>query len=305
MAGKTSLLQNVAHIVSNEQKDIFVLWFDLQVHAESELKDFLRLLALELAMSIWKEKFGKSFSELAESAKRPPSVRQRLDKQLRQIVDFYRLLKSTQTNYSFSRSSKLGGSLTLTAEASENITTENELASLEPIELMAALGELADTVLKDYKRILVLTDEATILPRAIQLDTLNRYLELLRDHRLQFFFAGVPYFEKSFLSLDVVCHRNIRIGRFDSPNPVKELIRLSLEDYTQETGNQFSFEKPCAEKIFELTEGVPYRIQELCQRSVDSVFYKNQYNVSLNDVLDVASKLLVEWQDQSHFTGKY
>lgn len=303
-AGKTSFLHKVHKLVSEQNPRVFVLWFDLQIYHNNELAEFTRLLALELIKKIWTQIHEKTFSELMEAVKRPPSLRQQMNKELKVLVDSYRLLKSSRTQASFEHQSTIGANLPISAEANESRKIGHELMPLENSEVLATISDLVDRCLIKFEQILVLADETSSLPMYVPIDTLNRYLEILRDSRFQFVFSGVPFgeTEKSFMGLSVICDHTLQLGRFANSEPIKELIKRTIEKYIYETGERFAFDDDCAEKVFLITKGVPHKAQQLLGKGADIVWEKGSKVVMLNDIVDAATELLPIW-DQNRYPG--
>lgn len=308
--GKTSFLHKIRSIIQEQgTKTLFV---DLDLQGQ-ELTDFLPMLFLQTVLTAWKEIFDGSYGELLSASRKPPSAAENINKKKKSLFDFYRLLKNTSTKIGIQKQSDIGAALGLTAKHSEIQDVEFQQTPLGVSELLFSLNDFIKTSLPDYNRILVLTDEASRLPKALGIETLNRYLELLSDYKFQFIFAGVPSYEKSFLDLSVLCPCKLQLGCFDSIESVRDLIQLTLDDfyrcdYVKKAFSDkykyekiaVSFAKDTHSKIFELAGGHPLKIQQLCNESIAYALSKNKMLIEIDDVVNAAATLLPQWQKFFH-----
>jgi general secretion pathway protein A len=157
------------------------------------------------------------------------------------------------------------------------------------------------------KRGLLIVDEAqNLTPQAVEeLRMLSNY-QLETHALLQSFLVGQPEFRRMLESPDLLqlrqrviagCH----IGPLD-----REETRAYIEHRLKHVGwqNDPSFEPDAYETIFEAAEGIPRRINTVCDRLLLSGYLAGKHVITTDDVKEAAREIQDETRSPSPVTGK-
>lgn len=305
--GKSSFLIQIADIIGKQNADTFMVKFSYHIKGEDSLKDFLRLFCLQVILTIWKEIFKKDIMELTNTVKRLLNFSWRFDERHKKVIRFHRLVKRAKTQIGKRKISFWEMMLSLIAKGPINEEVTEELIPPEEDEIFCALGEVINSVLPEFNRILVFVEDISVPPTAFCAQKIKRLLELLSELKFQFIFTGSQDNNDLHFNSVPECSRTLRLSEFEDSEYVKQIIRLTIDNFEKMDRQIISlsdmeikkvpleFDENCADKIFELSQGIPYKIQELCDSSCRYSLNRGEQIVKLCDVNAAYTELLPTW----------
>lgn len=194
-----------------------------------------------------------------------------------------------------------GGSITVGIEGMENIDEIINTESLLEDKLTDLFVELGNVAIKTENTICLFIDEMQYMKKDT-LEALSCAMHKVSQKRLPIviFGAGLPRVAKEFGDAKSYTERLfdfIEIGAL----PDKD-ARLAIEKPADSLGKKYDTES--TNKIFQITDGYPYFIQEFCKIIWNKAEDMNESNISLKLVKSVVEEFYAKL-DESFFKIRY
>lgn len=290
--GKTFLTRLVGHRIQESHKEVLLSRFNVYssfvsgVDSQNDSSKLPSFILLQLCVDIWKTVLEKDYLELRDSLTENVRAIKVTTKAERTVVHIYSLLMR-QEEISYSHSNKVGGSLVVNAELSEQQTSRLKSVPIQPFEF----SELVDMLMRDVllpaglSRIAVLCDEANNLSIYLQEEMLSRFLEIFSSRKVQFLFvAGGMTWDENPL-IPSCFETSLELRGFSEEKHINELINLHLQ---QSKSSALSFSPEALEVLFQNYSGHPRKTLTACRYAYERAQKACKSAVDLKTILQAA-----------------
>jgi type II secretory pathway predicted ATPase ExeA len=165
---------------------------------------------------------------------------------------------------------------------------EASLSELSSFENLLLLEEVVTLLQRHhFARFVLFVDEANKLTLEANACIIRDNLALFSSNGIQFCFVTTPEVVAASSSFNELFQRRIEIGPFDSIDNLRALVQHNcrVDGRPSEAAEIFSSE--ALEAIWRISRGFPFKIQLLCQKSLDRTLKDGRLQVNISDVLDV------------------
>jgi hypothetical protein len=235
--GKTFLAKVLRQRLVADCPDVFTFSANvanLLGYADEPVAGFSALVLLELCLAIWRQDIGKNYSALRsaidESApplmSAPPA-----EDAIARVMRI--LLTERSTSYEFA--SIVGLAIGAKAEKAEKTTRQAKLSRVLPFEFVELTEEVIASALapKGKSEIIVICDEANLLPIYYQQAILDASLEMFGSKRIRFAFVAGHLHWESIPAVPICFDTTVHLRGLRS-SPAKRLIRKAAEAWRVE-----------------------------------------------------------------------
>ncbi len=261
-------------------KSLAVIQFTIR-SASPEWEDeekFANDVLMAVCYHSWKEILGHDYLDLRESigqSDRKLKVRSNSEKAVERV---YSLLMNLAHEVRRRAFSEFGASVALKGTVSDEVTKSSRTPDLLPFECFELCEYLLDKVYrpKGYDRLVILCDEANMLPTLTQEAILVRFFQGFRQHRVQFVFvAGVTATRKALkVPFKSVFETAFELKPFSSISDTKDFVLKHAGDVSSMIDDQ------CIELVHEYIGGHPRAVLELFRMAHTAVMEANHKMIS-------------------------
>ena len=174
--------------------------------------------------------------------------------------------------------------------------------SVDKAVLLASLEAFLCQLAVDKKRALLVVDEAQNLPsRAVEELRMLSNFQLGDQALLQSFLVGQPELREMMQSPEMQQLRQRVIASYHLGPLDKAETQAYIEHRLKHVGwkDDPRFEPECFDLVYELTGGIPRRINTLCNRLLLAAFLAEKHVISTSDVQAIAREILEEMGPES------
>jgi len=280
--GKTSFLNQLYYIISNEHKNCLTLKLDLFSVLARETIDLSQYFVLAIISKIWETIFKKDYADLMEEIKQPDEKILKSNEKGR-IITLFKLLRSSKFNSSFEKGADIGAKLVFEGSVSTRSSSNFEFNGILPFELDNILIELV-TILKNHnkEKIILLIDEANYLNIDSADKIIRKNFNLFLNEFLCYAFVTFSPSLKMSYEAEKIFHRDIIINPFDSLEIVSTLIIIYCDCGNKKNGSNIRFSKESIELIHIFSKGHPRTIQWICHNAWEKAIDLSLDTVEVN-----------------------
>ncbi len=293
--GKSFFLRLLGQAIA-PTKSLAVIQFTIRSGSpewEDEEK-FANDVLMAVCYHSWKRILGHDYLDLRESighSDRELKVRTNSEKAVERVYSILMNLANQVKRRAFS---EFGASVVLKGTISDEVTKSAKTPDLLPFECFELCEYLLDKVYrpKGYDRLVILCDEANLLPTLTQEAILVRFFQGFRQHRVQFVFvAGVTATRKvinePFKSL---FETSFELKPFSSISDTKDFVLKHAGGMSSMIDDQ------CIELVHEYVGGHPRLVLELFRRAYNAVKQANHEMISPLHIMRAIREYEQDWQ---------
>lgn len=240
---------------------------------------FSRAVLLEFCAALWTQVLGKSYLELRDRLDETgQEITLRNDAE-RTIQKVYSHLMTSHVQARHDLTASVGFSIGAKGEKRESSAREYQQVEILPFEFLEFTDELIQKVLKPAgkTRIIILCDEANLMPLFTQEQILDRYLQLFSTRKVQFLFsAGLMAWDAK-PNLPMCFETRVELNGFAEKRHVIELISKLNSTVVQ-------FTEEAIDLIYSAFRGHPRDTISACQQAFDIAAEKPDKSVNASVV---------------------
>ena len=277
--GKTSVCLKLLETTS-QLPDTIGSYMSMEANYERSPEDFTQAVLLNVLAKIGKVFFDKKYSDLLHDLGRgkPPVGKYRA------FLRLFELARTANRKLGGVYKKDVGVSAVAKATLSEAEQTDFTVPALSSGEFLALLEEAVNMLNEqDIQKFILFVDEANKLTLESNARIIRENLSLFSAKGLQFCFVTTPEVLTVVPEAQELFHATIEIGPFRQKDCVQSLIE-SYVRLVPDCG--VAFGAGATDAIWKLSQGLPYRVQFLCQRSFSKASGRNSPEVEVADVLE-------------------
>ncbi len=224
---------------------------------------FSRAVLLQFCKTLWTDVLGKSYLDLRDrlnESRHEIHLRGKDETTIERVYGHLMLLDQAARNAEWTTA---GFSVGVRGEKKEEISREAHHSQVLPFEFAEFSQELIENVLAAHgmNRLVVLCDEANLIPIFDQEEILSQCLEVFSSKRVQFVFvAGLaPWDDKVYLPSCFETRRELK--GFQKKQYVEQLVRNVLDASDEPC---LDFDPQCLDVVFESYHGHPRQTLDAC-----------------------------------------
>jgi|SRR5579864_861181 len=282
LAGKTSLCLKLLDILTEVGG---LLGAYMSMDASFDKPDrFTQAVLLHVIRCMAAKLFDKSYSDLLLDLAKPKVVAS----EYRHLLRLFELVRRGSGTVGQSTQKEIGASAIAQARFSETERREVSIGELSSFENLLLLDEVV-TLLQRHRfdRFVLFVDEANKLTLEANASIVRDNLALFSSKGMQFVFVTTPEVVVAASSFTELFQRRIEIGPFDSVDNLRTLIQHHCRVNGRSSEADEVYSPEALEAIWRISKGFPFRIQSLCQKSLERTLKDERALVTLSDVLDV------------------
>jgi hypothetical protein len=283
--GKTSLITKLIELIEAESKPkLLPVRIDLAAYFDRAIANFLEDLLIHMCATVGKVVFDKEYSEMLCDLGAGEDLFGAGYKRLRRIFEMARAtqaVRGRQTKSSVGLDSLVKGAREEGDTASFQV---GRLFSYEFINLAKEVAQICNS--HGFERIIVFADEANKIAASKTTDIFGEFFQVFASEPLQFVFAAAPQATSESPSIRDIFANELELGNFDSKDALIELLKTYYSADFRMMYPEIPFENDALDRIWTLTDGHPYLIQLLCDRSLQAAGARRAKLVSEMDVLN-------------------
>jgi len=204
-------------------------------------------------------------------------------KKLRRIFEMVRAVQATRGRRT---TSTIGVDSLVKGGREEGDSSSFQVGRLYSYEFISLAKEVVSICNSHgFERIIVFADEANKIAAGKTSDIFGEYFQVFASEPLQFVFAAAPQATSGSPGIKDIFANKRELGNFDSEDTLRELLKTYYSAGFELMYPEIPFENKALDRIWELTEGHPYLIQLLCDRSLQAARARKAKLVSEMDVL--------------------
>jgi hypothetical protein len=235
---------------------------------------FPRAVLIQLCAELWKKLLGKDYLDLRERLKETGSeitTRSRAEKTIQRI---YSNLMVYSRKSRFEWHNSVGFAAGVKGEKREAGIIEQQQADILPFEFLEFISEINTNVLAEYEitRVLILCDEANLLPIFNQHEILERYLELFAAKYVQFMFVAGFVDVGQINNLPTSFEARLELKGLPTIQHAKELIN-------KWTADEITFLEGAIEHVFDCFKGNPRHTLQACSKAISIALSRGRTEV--------------------------
>lgn len=222
---------------------------------EAAIAGFPNAVLLELCTTIWKDVLQNDYSRLREAKSESPTDIKWRSHEESVVARIYTYLATALQQFRFRQERSFGAAAVVKGELKEEISKEWKAIDLLPADFFDFAEELLQEVMvpKGLARIVMICDEANLLPMREQAEILGRYVELFSARRIHFVFVVRPEVAKS-IRPAFSYFEELEITGFSDVTTAKELFEKHLR------GTEITINDDAITIAWEIFEGCPLDI---------------------------------------------
>jgi AAA+ ATPase superfamily predicted ATPase len=224
---------------------------------------FPRAVLIQICAELWERLLGRDYWELRERLGETGSEITFRSKAETTVQEIYSYLMINERTARFEWGNSVGFSAGVKGEKRESAATERKQLDILPFEFLKFVDTLYASVLKEHgiDRIVVLCDEANLLPEFRQHEILERYLELFAARYVQFLFVA-GFRNKAYYALPASFETAFELKGFSKAEYVKELIERINHN------NDIAFSDEAIKYLFDCFQGHPRNTLYACSKAI-------------------------------------
>ena len=288
--GKTFLIRSLYEKIVEAEKDILPIFINLaglrSYSPADNAASFPRAILLQICSVIWSNYLGNSYLDLRDSISDSGQEITLKSKPEKTVQRLYRHLMSFERKAQNEFVNSVGFSALAKGEKSEKTTASLTQSDILPFEFVEFVNELKENVLPyiNKQRIILICDEANMLPQYEQKELLERYVEIFTEKRVQFIFVAGYLPWQDIPSIPSCFETSVGLKGLCSEE-VTELLYKCI------TSSDYSFENSGALKIFEIFNGHPRLSINAFERASIECLNQNAKLISKNLVIRACQEL--------------
>jgi len=299
--GKTSLIYKLIELIERESKPkLLPVYINLAAYFDRDLSNFLEDLLIHICKGVGKAVFGKEYSEMLHDLGTTEDLFGADYRRLRRIFEMARAVQATRGRHT-ETTAGITSMVKGTREEGDAVSLQvGRLFSYEFIDLAKEVASICSS--HDFARIVVFADEANKIAVGKTSDIFGEYFQVFAGEPLQFVFAASPKATSESPGIGDIFANKCELANFDSEDTLHELLRTYYSADCNLMYPEIPFEDDALDRIWKLTEGHPYLIQLLCDRSLHTA---NARVARLVSEMDVLNSWVLELQRQPQIADIY
>lgn len=273
--GKTFLVRLVEDRINKMNAPIFPAFVRLSglpcYGAIDAVSSFSRAVLLQICCTIWTGVLGKSYLSLRERLDEAGNEIALRDEPESVVQKVYSLLMTSERKTRLQALSSIGFTAAVKGEKKEEKTLEKQQSEVLPFEFAEFVDELISRALKPLgkERVVVLCDEANLLPIFEQQDILERYFELFNHKNVQFLFVAGFQDGQAKLTLPDCFETHLELKGFPERKYVLELVNRADK-------GEVTFSDEAIDVLWRNFSGHPRKTLEVCGLAFEEARKLNQ-----------------------------
>jgi AAA+ ATPase superfamily predicted ATPase len=299
--GKTSLINKLIESIRAESKPkLLPVYINLAAYFDRNIDNFLEDLLIHICAGVGKVVFGKEYSEMLSEVGSGEGLFGADFKRLKRIFEMVRASQATRGRQT---TSAVGIDSWVKGTREEGDTISFRVGGLFSYEFINLTKEIASICgAHGFERIVVFADEANKIAASKTSGIFGEYFQIFASEPLQFVFAAALQATSESPSIRDIFANELELDNFDSKDTLLELLRTYYSADFDLMYPEIPFGDDALERIWTLTDGHPYLIQLLCDRSLRVASAGKIQRVSEMDVLN---SWVSELQRQPQITDIY
>jgi type II secretory pathway predicted ATPase ExeA len=282
-AGKTSLCLKLRE-VARQTEHVMTELMSMDTSFEQP-EFFTQAVLLRVIRGIAATLYSKKYSELLADLTKPKRSNYG---QLLRLFDLARR-GSSVASYTFQK--EVGASALAQAKLVEIEKNERSLSRLSSVENLLLLEEVVELLRQQQiSRFVLFVDEANKLTLEANSGIIRDNLALFSAQGMQFCFVTTPEVVAAAPAFQELFQHRVDVGAFDTIDAVNSLIQSCCNVDGRKAQPEEVFSTEAVDAIWRISRGIPFKVQQLCQRSLKKVLASGGDRVALNDILDVVSQ---------------
>jgi len=283
--GKTSLITKMIELLESERElRLLPVYINLAAYFDRDINNFLEDLLIHICATVGKVIFDKEYSEMLRELGTGEDVFGADFKRLKRIFE---MVRATQAVRGRQQTSTIGLDSFVKGTREEGDTVSLQIGKLFSYEFISLAKEIVMICNSHgFERVVVFADEANKIAASKTSDLFGEYFQVFASEPLQFIFAVAPQATGESPGIRDIFANELELGNFDSKETLLELLKLYYSTDFNLMYPEIPFEDEALDRIWALTEGHPYLIQLLCDRSLQSANDRKAKSVSEMDVLN-------------------
>ena len=283
--GKTSLMAKVIELLETESEPkLLSVYINLAAYFDRDIENFLEDLLIHICAKVGKVIFDKEYSDMLRELGAGEDVFGADFKRLKRIFE---MVRATQAVRGRQKTSAIGLDSLLKGTREEGDTVSFQVGRLFSYEFISLASEIVSICKSNgFERIVVFADEANKIAASKTTDLFGEYFQVFASEPLQFVFAVAPEAASESPGIRDIFANELELDNFSSEDTLLELLKTYYSADFDLMYPEVPFEAGALDRIWTLTDGHPYLIQLLCDRSLQSASTRKAKQVSEMDVLN-------------------
>lgn len=283
--GKTSLITKLIESLERESKPkLLPVYVNLAAYFDRDIGNFLEDLLIHVCAKVGKVVFNKEYSDMLRELGAGEDL---LGADFKKLKRIFEMVRATQAIRGRKTTSTVGLDSLVKGSREEGDTVSLQIGKLFSYEFINLAREIASICKSHgFERIVVFADEANKIAENKTSEIFGEYFQVFASEPLQFVFAATPRATSESPSIRDIFANELELGNFASKDVLVELLKTYYSACFDLMYPEIPFEGNALDRIWALTDGHPYLIQLLCDKSLQSASARRVNRVNEMDVLN-------------------